>query len=79
MAIVVFGSINMDLVARAPRLPVLGETLTGVTFFTSSGGKGANQAVGCALSARPLVSSDVWVTMCSDTRCARDCGLMEVT
>ncbi|MCP4517452.1 MAG: ribokinase [Delftia sp.] len=48
MSIVVFGSINMDLVARAPRLPAPGETLIGHSFQTFPGGKGANQAVACA-------------------------------
>jgi len=48
MSVVIFGSINMDLVVRTPRLPAPGETLTGHTFFTASGGKGANQAVACA-------------------------------
>jgi len=48
MNIVVFGSINMDLVARTPRLPAPGETLTGYSFTTVPGGKGANQAVACA-------------------------------
>ena len=48
MSIAVFGSINMDLVARTPRLPKPGETLTGHTFQTIPGGKGANQAVACA-------------------------------
>ncbi len=46
--IVVVGSLNMDLVARAPRLPVPGETLSGASFSTVPGGKGANQAVAAA-------------------------------
>ncbi len=48
MSIIVFGSINIDLVATAPRLPAPGETLLGEDFFKMSGGKGANQAVALA-------------------------------
>ncbi|MBF6612823.1 MAG: ribokinase [Chloroflexi bacterium] len=44
----VVGSINMDLVVRAPVLPVLGQTLLGGPFGTFPGGKGANQAVAAA-------------------------------
>ncbi|MCP9758727.1 ribokinase [Aquitalea sp. S1-19] len=43
--LVVVGSINMDLVALAPRFPAPGETLSGERFATFPGGKGANQAV----------------------------------
>ncbi|PAW51574.1 ribokinase [Pseudomonas moraviensis] len=46
--VVVIGSLNMDLVTRAPRLPKGGETLIGHSFTTVSGGKGANQAVAAA-------------------------------
>lgn len=46
--VVVIGSLNMDLVTRAPRLPRGGETLIGQSFTTVSGGKGANQAVAAA-------------------------------
>lgn len=46
--ITVVGSINLDLVTRAPRLPRPGETVTGATFARYPGGKGANQAVACA-------------------------------
>lgn len=43
--ICVVGSSNIDLVTYAPRLPKLGETVTGTSFQTGFGGKGANQAV----------------------------------
>jgi ribokinase len=46
--VVVVGSLNMDLVARAPRLPGAGETISGTAFATVPGGKGANQAVAAA-------------------------------
>lgn len=46
--VVVVGSLNMDLVARTPRQPLPGETLTGTAFATLPGGKGANQAVATA-------------------------------
>lgn len=46
--IVVFGSINVDLVARVARLPRPGETLAGRTFSMLPGGKGANQALGAS-------------------------------
>lgn len=44
----VVGSINVDLVARAERLPRRGETITGATFSRIPGGKGANQALAAA-------------------------------
>lgn len=53
MSIAVLGSINMDLVVRALRLPKPGETLAGHTFQTIPGGKGANQAVACARLGAP--------------------------
>ena len=43
--VVVFGSINLDLVARVPRIPAPGETLAGTGFDVAPGGKGANQAL----------------------------------
>jgi ribokinase len=46
--LVVVGSLNMDLVVRAPRHPRPGETLIGSQFQTFPGGKGANQAVAAA-------------------------------
>jgi ribokinase len=46
--ITVVGSANIDLVARCPRLPRPGETVTDASFERVPGGKGANQAVAAA-------------------------------
>ena len=52
--IVVVGSINLDLVVGADRIPRVGETITGKTFNTFFGGKGANQAVAIAKLGYPV-------------------------
>ena len=54
--IVVLGSVNIDLVIRAPKLPSPGETVLGGRFFEAPGGKGANQAVAAARVARSPVA-----------------------
>lgn len=44
MKIFIVGSLNMDLVIRAPFMPENGMTISGEGFMTNPGGKGANQA-----------------------------------
>ncbi len=46
--ILVIGSMNADLVVRAPRFPGPGETISGEDLQIIPGGKGANQAVAAA-------------------------------
>ena len=46
--ILVVGSLNADLVVRAPRFPQPGETISGDDLQVIPGGKGANQAVAAA-------------------------------
>ena len=46
--VTVVGSLNIDLVSRAPRYPQQGETLIGDAFDIFSGGKGFNQATAAA-------------------------------
>ena len=52
--IVVIGSINIDLVARAERVPLAGETVHSSDFQMHPGGKGANQAVAVARLGYPV-------------------------
>jgi len=46
--VVVVGSLNMDLIVRAERLPNSGEIISGKDFRIIPGGKGANQAASIA-------------------------------
>lgn len=46
--VTVVGSLNVDLVSRAPRYPQKGETLLGDAFDIFPGGKGFNQATAAA-------------------------------
>jgi ribokinase len=54
MTVVVFGSINLDLVVEVAHLPAKGETVIGDRFFSSAGGKAANQAVAIAKLGVPV-------------------------
>src|SRR5258708_5110807 len=52
--VVVLGSINTDLVVRAPRFPRPGETIHGSDFAVIGGGKGANQATAAGRLGAPV-------------------------
>lgn len=51
--ILVFGSINIDLVARVTSIPRPGETVLSPGYETLFGGKGANQAIAAARTSLP--------------------------
>lgn len=51
--IVVFGSLNADLVFRVPSLPRPGETVLAPAYTIIAGGKGANQAYAAARAGAP--------------------------
>ncbi len=84
--IVVIGSLNYDLVACGPRIPVVGETLVGRRFFEEPGGKGANQAYAAArLGGRVKmlgrVGDDIYGRRMRDNLAAAGCdvsGLLEI-
>ena len=69
-SIVVVGSVNLDIVATAERLPVAGETVTGAELSRFPGGKGANQA----LAARRL-GADVSLVGCVGKDAEADAAL----
>jgi ribokinase len=53
--IVVFGSINLDLIFPLPHIPAAGETVLGPTLRQEPGGKGANQALAAARDGAQVV------------------------
>ena len=66
--IVVVGSLNIDLIAYAQRVPDAGETVIGDRFQMGFGGKGANQAVmaarlGARVSMVGALGDDVYASM----------------
>ena len=69
--IAVVGSLNIDLVAYAARVPAAGETVIGDRFVMGFGGKGANQAVmaarlGARVSMVGALGDDVYAGMTVD-------------
>lgn len=50
----VVGSLNLDLVGQAPRIPAPGETVMGERLLRFEGGKGGNQAVAAARLGAPV-------------------------
>ena len=48
MTVLVLGGINIDFIVEAPVIAGRGETREGTAFYTTPGGKGANQAVAAA-------------------------------
>ncbi|HUI35345.1 MAG TPA: ribokinase [Stellaceae bacterium] len=66
--IVVFGSINVDVLVPVPHLPARGETVLGSTYRIAPGGKGANQALaarraGADVFMAGAVGDDVFATI----------------
>jgi ribokinase len=69
-SIVVVGSVNLDIVARAERLPVAGETVTDADLDRFPGGKGANQAL-----AAQRLGADVSLVACVGADADADAAL----
>lgn len=71
-AVVVVGSMNIDLIAYARRAPGPGETVMGDRFQSGFGGKGANQAVmarllGADVSFVGALGDDLYASMTLDS------------
>jgi ribokinase len=66
--IAVLGSVHMDLIAQAQRLPGIGESVTGHGFTMVPGGKAGNQACQCAkLGADTVLISQLGDDVFGDT------------
>ena len=79
--ILVVGSLNADLVVRAPRFPQPGETISGEDLQVIPGGKGANQAVAAArlganVSMLGRVGKDNFGDFLLDNLQSNQCGLV---
>jgi ribokinase len=66
--ILVFGSINIDLLLPVPQLPIAGETVLGGDYRLLPGGKGANQALaarraGAAVAMAGAVGEDAFAAL----------------
>jgi len=48
LSILVIGSLNMDLILKTERIPLVGESFLGKEYKYMPGGKGANRAVAAA-------------------------------
>jgi ribokinase len=71
MTVIVFGSINLDLIFRLPTIPRPGETVLGPSTRIEPGGKGANQAVASARDgARVVMVGSVGRDALADTALA---------
>jgi ribokinase len=81
--ILVFGSINVDVLVPVPHLPTAGETVLGADYALLPGGKGANQAVaarraGAAVMMAGAVGEDAFAAVALDAlrRDGVDLGLV---
>lgn len=72
--VVVVGSINVDRFLSVPRLPAVGETLTGKDGFQCVGGKGANSAVTAS-----KLGADVTFICCVGSDGAEEYLIQELT
>ena len=75
--IIVFGSINVDLVFNVAELPSVGETVLCPSYFKAAGGKGLNQAVAAA-RARPDTTLPVYMVGCAGNDEFGDIALNEL-
>ena len=66
MKIAVVGSMNLDMIVHADRIPLKGETIKGDGLEYQPGGKGANQAVAMA-----KLGADVAMFGCVDRKSTR--------